>query len=312
MRISHDLCNVNTEGETIVTVGAYDGLHRGHQEVLSRLTHRAVETKRLSAVVTFDPLPRAVLEPTGDTICLTTTEEKTSLLEQWGLDILVILPFTPHLARESAPVFVRQLRERLKMAELWVGSGFALGQGRQGDIRALRRLGRTMAFRVHVVSPIRHGDREISSTRIRGLLHRGYVRDAAQMLGRTYTLRTRWLGGPARAERTAASAVSLQILDRCVVPADGAYAVYAAVRDRWHSAIVNIRSHSGTETNQHDGELYLLDADGSLPAEPITLHFVEHLHDEHRLTDRDALDAQIRRDRVRAREILTPCRAMSK
>jgi len=300
MRIIRDPHQTNIERATVLTIGAFDGLHLGHQELLRQLVDRARQTKRQSGVVTFDPLPRAVLHPGDNAVCLTTPEEKAELLAQWGLDILAILPFTQELARTSAQDFVSILCAHLGMTEMWVGWDFALGRGRKGSVSHLKKLGAAMSFAVHVVEPVLDGEALISSTQIRKLLSAGHVREAGEMLGRYYPLRGRITQEPLQANEEGFTLVAVQVPGGCAVPASGAYAVYAIIGDICCPAMANIRSGSGTE---QEGQVYLLDCRAGLGAQGITMQLVERLHDEHAAPK--ASPAQIRKDIARAREILT-------
>jgi len=303
MRTIHGLHKVIIERETVLTIGAFDGLHLGHQELLRRLGRRARQTERLSAVVTFDPLPRAVLHPADDVLCLTTAEEKIELLQQWGLDVLVILPFTMELARTSAEDFLGTLYTHLKMRELWVGWDFALGRGRQGTVPNLKKLGSAMGFAMHVVAPVRDGDVLISSTHIRKLLDTGHVRKAAEMLGRYYSLRARVVDEPVQRQEEGLTSVGLRMAQRCVVPSQGAYAAYATIGDRRCPAMAIIHPRSNPEDPDREGELYLLDCQAGIPSEGIMVRFVKRLRDERRSAG--APRAHLQRDAARAREILT-------
>jgi len=330
MRIIRDANQASVERETALTIGAFDGLHLGHQDLLRRLMRGAQEANRLGGVVTFDPLPRTVLAPDSSFICLTTIEDKLELLQTWGLDLLVIVPFTWEVARTSARDFVRPLRERLRMAELWVGWNFALGRGREGDVPALKKLGQEMGFDVRVIEPVSDGGAVISSTQIRNLLGMGRVREAAEMLGRYYQFsgvvvpgvgRERQVGfptanlravrpggrrppfGPRVPARRGETANGVENI--CTLLASGIYATYATVQDKRYLAVANIGVRPTFKDGEPTVEVHLLGFDGGLVGERIHVQFVERLRDECRFTDVKALRAQIKKDIAKAREILT-------
>lgn len=304
MRIIHDLHQVNIERETVLTIGAFDGLHLGHQDLLRRLVRRARQTERFGGVVTFDPLPRAILSPANNAICLTTTDDKIGLLEQWGLDILAILPFTPELARTSARDFAQMLYQHLHMTELWVGWDFALGRGREGNVPILKKLGTAMGFHVHVITPVRDGEVLISSTQIRNLLSAGRVHEAAEMLGRYHQLKARVVTGAARGKQLGFPTANLQVPPHCALPANGVYAVYVTTRSKRYSAVANIGFRPTFGGGDRNVEVHLLDFSGDLYGEEISVQFVERLRDERHFPDTAALRAQIEQDIARAREIL--------
>jgi len=304
MRIIRDLHRANAGRETVLTIGAFDGLHLGHQELVRKLILRARQMDRISAVLTFDPLPRAVLDPEGNTTCLTTLEDKIRLFDEWGLDLLVILPFTRELANTSAQEFARKLREHLQMVELWVGWNFALGRGRSGNVSALQRIGKVMGFQVHVVGPVSDGQVPISSTEIRNLIAAGRVREAAEMLGRYHQLNGLVVTGDDRGKELGFPTANLDVREQCAIPAAGVYAAYASISSGRYSAVVNIGFRPTFGAGERTVEAHLLDFGGDLYGQEMVVEFVERLRGERRFPHAVALCAQIEKDITRAREIL--------
>jgi len=174
--------------ESILTIGSFDGIHVGHQSLIRQLVNQAEGENQLSGLVTFYPHPATILSRQRPTLYLTTPGEKTALLEPFGLDWLAILPFTPQLAATRPHVFVRHLYEQVNMRSLWVGTGFALGRDREGDIATLHRLGQEMGFQVHEIPYVTQDGEKVNSTRVRTLLRRGHVEEAARLLGRYYSV----------------------------------------------------------------------------------------------------------------------------
>ncbi len=304
MRIIRDLHRANVGRETVLTIGAFDGLHLGHQELLRKLIVRARQTDRSSAVLTFDPIPRAVFDPEGNTTCLTTLEDKIGLFEEWGLDLLVILPFTRELANTSAQEFARELREHLQMVELWVGWNFALGRGRSGNVSVLKKMGKVMGFEVHVVGPVSDGEVLISSTEIRNLIAAGRVREAAEMLGRYHQLGGLVVTGDDRGKELGFPTANLDVREQCAIPAVGVYAAYASISGGRYSAVVNIGFRPTFGAGERTVEAHLLDFRGDLYGQEMCVEFVERLRAERRFPNAAALCAQIVKDIARAREIL--------
>jgi len=182
MQIIDDLSQAHLDKDTILTIGAFDGVHRGHQYLIRQLLQKARQTHRLAGLITFHPHPSAVLSPRNPTRYLTTPGEKAALLERLGLDILAILPFNREMAQTSAQRFIEMVSRQLRMTELWVGKDFALGYGREGTPDVLRALGQEMSFSVETITPLIWKGEIISSTRIRSLLFRGQVSKAAELL----------------------------------------------------------------------------------------------------------------------------------
>lgn len=304
MQIIHDLTQANLERETVLTIGTFDGLHLGHQDLLKRLVRRARLTSRLSAVLTFDRAPREVLTPESNRACLTTLEDKRTLLQQWGVEVLVILPFTAELARTSARDFVQGLVQYLRMSELWVGWDFALGRGREGDVPMLKKLGQDLRYEVHVLAPVQEGEVVISSTHIRNLLSVGRVREAAEMLGRYHQLKGRVVPGVGRGRQLGFPTANLELESPCIMPLNGVYAAYVYVGSARYAAAINIGFRPTFGAAGRTLEAHLLDFEGDLYGQKMVVQFVERLRDERRFPDANALRAQIARDIARARDIL--------
>ncbi len=301
MKIIHDLRQAHIERETALTIGAFDGLHLGHQQLLRRLIRRAKQTQWLSGVVTFDPLPKAVLLPASNLVCLTTMKDKIELLQQWGLDLLVILPFTPELARTSARDFVQGLCAHLRMKELWVGWNFALGYSREGNVRMLKKLGKEMGFRVHVIAPVTNGEIAISSTQIRHLISAGKVSEAAEMLGRHYQVKAYAMSEIEQDRQLGLSSVRLQFASHCVLPAPGVYAVYALIGGQAYAALLE----TSLEGQDARGIMHLLDFHGDWHGKEICVQFVEQLRKESYSPALRAQRAQMAKDIAQAREVLS-------
>lgn len=304
MQIIHDLTEANLERETVLTVGTFDGLHLGHQDLLKRLVRRARLTSRLSAVLTFDRPPRAVLAPESNKVCLTSLEDKLTLFQQWGVDVLVILPFTPELASTTARDFVQGLVQRLRMSELWVGWDFALGRRREGDVPALKKLGQELGYEVHVLAPVQEGDVVVSSTQIRNLLSAGRVREAAELLGRYHQIKGRVVPGIGRGRELGFPTANLELESPCILPPTGVYAAYVYVGSARYAAALNIGLRPTFGASERTLEAHLLDFEGDLYGQQMLVQFVERLRDERRFPDADALRAQIARDIAQARDVL--------
>ncbi len=255
-------------------------------------------------MVTFDPLPRAVLTPDDNTVCLTPIEAKIELLAQWGLDLLVIIPFTQELAQTSARDFVQTLCEHLHMAELWIGWDFALGRGRTGNARTLTKLGKMMGFDVHVIEAVQNGSVVVSSTQIRQLITAGRVHEAAELLGRYHQLKGVVISGEGRGRKLGLPTANLQVSEHCAIPGRGVYAGYVRRGDERYPAVANVGYRPTFGQKEYTIEAHLLDFQGDLYGHEIRLEFVERLRAERRFSSAEALGAQIRKDIARAREIL--------
>jgi riboflavin kinase / FMN adenylyltransferase len=187
MQVYQSFAEVDSPRAAVCTVGTFDGVHLGHQQLLRALVDDAHTRGVPAAVVTFFPHPRVVLGR-APALYLTLPDEKAHQLELLGVDILVVLTFDPQTIQTTAAEFMRHMIEHLRMVSLWIGPDFALGKGRQGDNAFLRALGSDSGFAVNTLSPVSAGIESVSSTRIRTALARGDMREVRLCLGRPYEL----------------------------------------------------------------------------------------------------------------------------
>jgi len=304
MEIIDDLSSVNPDGDTILTVGAFDGVHRGHRHLIQQMVEEARQAKRLAGLITFYPHPSAVLSPYNPTRYLSTPGEKAALLERLGLDILAILPFDQGMAQTSARDFIDLVRRHLHMVELWVGEDFALGRARQGNVEALRAMEQELGFTVRVIEPLTWQGQIISSTRIRSLLLQGKVRKAAQLLGRYPSLAGEVVRGSQRGHCLGFPTANLEVRKERIIPADGIYAVYARLGKERHQAVANVGVRPSFEIgSERIVEVHILDFEREIYGCDLVLEFVERLRDERRFADVEELKVQIERDIARTRRI---------
>jgi len=304
MQIIDDLSQAHLDQDTILTIGAFDGVHRGHQYLIGQLLQRARQTRRLAGLITFHPHPSAVLSPGNPTRYLTTPGEKVALLERLGLDLVAILPFNQEMAHTSARDFIGMVCRQLRMRELWVGKDFALGYGREGTPEVLRALGQEMGFSVEMITPLVWKGAVISSTRIRSLLFRGQVREAAELLGRYPSLAGEVVRGAQRGRCLGFPTANLEIRTERAVPANGIYAVYAILGEERYQGVANVGVRPTFDNGERTVETYILDFDADIYGCDLVVEFVQRLRSEKRFTEIRELIAQIERDIVEARRIL--------
>lgn len=293
---------------TVLTVGAFDGVHCGHQDVLARLTARAAESARASLLVTFDPHPREVLDPQSAPPLLTTRDEKLSLLETTGLEFVAIVPFTAELARRSATEFVDDvLLARFRMAELLVGHDHGFGRGREGDLALLRSLGASRGFRVDPVPPVLTSAGEaVSSTLVRRAIADGDLEGARNLLGRWYSVRGDVVAGSARGRLLGFPTLNVAPESpRKLLPPDGVYAVQVVGSRGRFDGMMNVGGRPTFGDERRTLEAHLFDVEGDFYGERVDVAFVARLRDTMRFPDPDALAAQLHRDAEAARRALT-------
>lgn len=292
----------------MLTIGSFDGVHRGHQHLLSHLVARAQELGYRSAALTFYPHPRTVLKADSQMQYLSSREERRHLLSEQGLDLLIELSFTKALANQTAEEFVSALYARVPVRELWIGEGFTMGRGGAATPADLGVIGARMGFRVQVVRPLVDGGSPISSTRIRHLLGEGQVAEAARLLGHPMSYSGRVIHGERRGRHLGFPTANIALNPALMVPKDGVYAVWATVDHIRYSAVANVGGRPSFESDGRLLEVYLIDYDGELYDRPLTVEFVERLRSVRRFDTPSALVAQIQRDVERSRRLLDGAR----
>ena len=294
---------------TVVTIGTFDGVHRGHWEVLSEIRRRAEETGRRSVLVTFHPHPLTIVRPELAPPMLTTPVEKKEILAESGLDYAVFLPFTPVLARYSPRRFVEEiLVGRLGVKELVVGYDHHFGRGRTGDAETLRGLGSELGFEVDVVGPVGAQERPISSTRIRRALLEGDMSSAREALGRPYSLRGLVVRGDQRGRTLGFPTANLEVrgggVGQKLVPPPGIYAVMGILRSGTYGGALHLGPRPTFRGSPPTIEIHLFDFDEDIYGEEVRVDFVRYLREIRPFDSQRALIDQMREDVEEAREVL--------
>jgi riboflavin kinase/FMN adenylyltransferase len=291
-----------------LTIGTYDGVHIGHQEIIRRMSNEAHRAGALAIVVTFYPHPAKVLSRPNPPLFLTLPEERASFLMDHGIDVVITHPFDHQLAAMSAQDFIELLKKHLDFNHLWVGYDFALGRNREGNVDRLATMQNSVGFQLQVVQPIRLHGEPVSSSRIRSLLSHGKVEQAAQLLGRNYSLSGEVVKGDERGRVIGIPTANLAISTEKLVPHTGVYACLASLDSQLYAAAVNIgvRPTFDTGSSGIHIEAHLLDFAGKIYGKTLNLQFISYLRGEHRFPDVTALIDQINRDIDQTREVLKP------
>lgn len=283
----------------IAAIGNFDGLHRGQRAVIDLVRARAADAGLPSTVITFEPHPVAVLRPEAAPPRLTTAEKKERLIEEAGVDVLLVVRFTPEFSQTPARVFVREfLHQRLRLAEIYVGSSFVFGHRREGDLALLREMGESFGFAAFGVEQVSWQGERISSTRIRRALAEGRAEDAAAMLGRPYALDGIVVRGDRMGQRLGWPTINLKTEDQ-LVPLEGVYAssVYFPSFPASFHCVTNIGTRPTVYENyQRVVESHILDFQSDVYGERLELAFHKRLREERLFPSVMDLSAQIGRD----------------
>ncbi len=290
---------------SVITLGNFDGLHLGHQELIRKVIRRAKETGARSIVVTFRPHPLKILAPEKCPPLISIYEEKIKLFEELGVDVLVKIPFTVEFAKMSPEDFVKGiLCDMLGAKEIFVGFNYRFGRGREGNIATLKALGERLGFSVREVEQVALSGEVISSTKIRHLLRDGEVEHAARLLGRTYAITGIVVKGDGRGKGLGFPTANIAP-KHSIIPAHGVYAVRLFVRDRFYDGIANIGMRPTFNKQDLAIEVHVFDFNEDLYGEEISLYFVGRIREEKKFRSPDELTRQIRADVQAARVLLS-------
>lgn len=280
-----------------VTIGVFDGVHRGHQHLVRILLDHAGREGLAAVAITFNPHPRTVLQPGTAITYLTSLEERVELLQGLGLDAVGVLPFTSELAHLSPVEFLRMLSEELDMRLLIVGPDFALGRNRAGTADVMREAGEEMGFRLDVAPLLAEDDEKVGSSVVRQALSEGDVERVARLLGRPYSLRGPVVPGDRRGHELGFPTANIGVgLDRAL-PAFGIYVTRAYLREIAYESCTSIGVRPTFEVEPRPTvEAYIIDFDQEVYGEELRLDVFHRLRREIKFQHVDELIAQMHRD----------------
>jgi len=294
----------------VVTMGIFDGVHRGHKVIIDRLVSKAKELSGESVVITFDPHPRLVLEYGSKNISfLSTLEEKTSLLRNAGAGHLIVMEFNRQLSSMSAPDFIREiLIDRIGMKHLIVGHDHHFGHRGSGDFRTITKYAKSFNFTVEQLSGIEDGNVKISSSLIREALLSGRLDEANRWLGYSYFLKGRVIEGSKIGRKLGFPTANIKPDDRFkLIPADGVYAVEVNLDGDIHNAMLSIGFNPTVRKQPGDRsiEVHIFDFEQSIYDHEIEIVFRFRLRDEKKFNDEKELAGQMEIDKANALRQLT-------
>jgi riboflavin kinase / FMN adenylyltransferase len=289
-----------------LTIGVFDGVHRGHQQIIKTLISGAHQASAPAVVLTFWPHPAAVLGG-SEVKCLTTPDERAELLFDLGVDAVITQTFDRLVANTSAQDFAASLKQHFGLKQLFMGYDFALGKGREGNAARLTEIGRQLGYSVEVIPAVSDESGVISSTEIRKLVGVGDVEEAARLLGHYYSLHGPVIHGDGRGRAIGIPTANIDYSKDKVIPSRGIYACWVRIGTEKFRTMTNIGTNPTFTPDKQtlNVEAYLLDFDRDLYDQDIKVEFVRRLRDELKFSSVDALLAQIRLDVQQGRELLS-------
>lgn len=281
-----------------LTIGAFDGVHLGHQAIIKDLVDHAHATSTSAVVITFHPHPATITRGRSGPYYLTDPEYRAKLLGDLGVDMVITHPFNLEISQTPADEFVAKICQSLAPSHLVVGEDFALGRNRAGNVDKLRELSNVFNYRLEVIKPIKNDNLVISSSHIRKALADGDINTAQKMLGRPYRVSGKVIPGDGRGRLLGIPTANLDIWSELMLPKTGVYACKASLQGTMLNAVTNIGIRPTFEDQRVSlrVETHLLDFNQDLYGELLHLDFIARLRDELRFANYQALIDQIKLD----------------
>ncbi len=297
----------NHLGDSWLTIGSFDGVHIGHQQLIRDLVEGAHSTGMKAGVLTFYPHPAEVLRGLPELFYLTTPEEKAEYLDKLGVDYVITIPFDPQLASLTAVEFMRYIGRSIAIRRLLVGKGFALGKGRSGTVNVLAEIGNEIGYRLQEIEPFTSKGEIVSSSLIRSLLSEGKIPEANAMLGRQYSVLGDIHHGDGRGHSIGFPTANVSLPPKRLLPKSGVYVCQVDWSGKTASAVSNIGIRPTFETGETIPilEVHLLDFKEDLYNQTLRVRFIERLRDEKKFSSVQELIQQIEADIRLAREKLS-------
>lgn len=301
------ISNYDKEHPTAITIGTFDGVHIGHRKILERLINNAQVLELKSTVLTFFPHPRMVLQKDVSIQLLNTIDEKIKILEEIGIDYLIVHPFTKKFSRLSATQFVRDiLVNELKTKKIIIGYDHRFGRNRNANIKDLMAFGNTLEFEVEEISAQEIDDVSVSSTKIRRALEEGDIQTANLYLGYKYMLTGTVVRGKGLGRRLSFPTANLSIPEEYkLIPKNGVYVVSSVMDNETIFGMMNIGFNPTVEGKSKSIEINFFDFDQDLYGKKIQIDIIDRIRDEQKFDSVDALKVQLKKDRETSLSILS-------
>ena len=293
--------------DAFVTIGNFDGVHLGHVPILKKLIEEAHRENSKALVITFDPHPKKILRPDiRPFYLLTSVEEKIKLLEDIGIDGLVLIPFDLNFSKMTAESFVCDiLWDKLHIRKIFVGHDYSFGKSKTGNKEFLAEFGKNLGFEVDIIDAVKLDQETISSTRLRHLILEGDVKTAARLLGRPYNISGIVVPGKKRGTILGIPTANIKP-EKELIPAQGVYAVISCLEKECYKGVLNIGFNPTFSDKDLSVEVFLFDFSGDIYGRKVDVLFIERIRDEVKFENPEQLVKQIRKDIDEARTILKP------
>lgn len=302
------LADVNREPNSVITVGTFDGVHAGHRVLMDTVRKKAKAKDARSVIITFDPHPREIINPGNTGIkLLTTLPERREILEELGIDVLLVIPFDRDFSLLTAEEFIRDIiYEEVGVSEFVIGYDHHFGRDREGTIETVKRLGNELGFEAKVVSRQEVGEQTVSSTAIRkAISEEGDMRKAAEMLQRPYRLSGTVVQGDKLGKKIGFPTANIKPLEpRKIIPKKGVYAVQVRLDETFLNGMMNIGNRPTFDGEHQTLEINLFDFNTEIYGKTLQVRFIERIRDEKKFNGIEELTGQLEADQKRAEEIL--------
>ncbi|MCG2722706.1 MAG: bifunctional riboflavin kinase/FAD synthetase [Thermodesulfovibrionales bacterium] len=306
MEIIRGLGNLNKSyPNTVLTIGNFDGVHLGHQKILSMVMKEARARKGTPIVMTFDPHPMKVLAPERDVRLLITFEEKVLLMKRAGVRVLLSIPFTKEFANMLPEHFITEvLVNKIRAKAIIIGSQYVFGKHKKGTIDLLRRRGKKYGFSVHAVRHAKVHGHIVSSSSIRALLMKGAMKEVSLFLGRAYSIEGKVIRGKGRGQKILHIPTANITTPVEISPKEGVYAVRIGWKGNIFNGVANIGKNPTFGDADVSYEVHIFNFSGNLLGENLRIYFMDRIRNEQTFPDPESLEKRIRKDMKQAGEIL--------
>ena len=303
MNFRQRLASAAPSKETVVTIGVFDGVHRGHRHLLRQVVELAGD-RYIPTVVTFTNRPITVLRPGTEPSYLTTLDQRIDLIKQQGIELVVWLEFTLEMAEVPAAEFAKMLSDSLKMKGLVLGPDSALGKDRQGDLAFMQKQGEELGFWASSVEPLEIDGQPVKSRRIRDAVANGNLAVCPELLGRNHLLSGVVVIGDQRGRTLGFPTANLDVDPQLLLPGDGIYATWAIIDGERHQAATSIGIRPTFDLTQRLVEVFVMDFSGDLYGKTVGVEFITKVRDQEKFDGLDALIKQINQDVDDCRQVL--------